>query len=563
MNRFRRGAAALLAFTVTLALAACAAIPTSGPVEAGRSPEEDRQQGIFYYPAGPLDGASQEEIVQGFLDAGTGTQNDFATAREYLAPQLASTWEPTGRVYVTDGQAAMRSAENSTVSVSVQVSARIDESGNYRESRPTVVETVDFRLEQINGQWRIVEAPDGIVLPRQPFTDLFKSRYLYFFGTHMRYLTPDLRWYLNDADASTAATLGLLDGPSLWLAQGDAVRSAFPPGVELLQPVRVEGGIAIVDFNEQLSTATPDNLKLIRLQLEKTLLPIVDATTVEVRINGAKLDIALPQAGVIVETADVNSSPLVYQDQRMGYLSGGQLTVPAGAENVAVAMAEHTLIRGALSASRRTVTFLTDEGTWAMRFDDANAQLVDSREGQIEPVLDNWDYVWTQSMTNPGLYVSEVGGDRQRTIPLPQPIADDFISFQVSRDATRLAILYKSGDRVQLAVTPIIRDEGTPIALGDPIIVDMPSASPNDVAWVDPNTIAMLVDMPEGTTDVRIYRVGGELTTLGTIKDAVQVAGSNTLAGMRIVDKQGTLYAPRGTGWRSSDSVVTFLFAQV
>jgi hypothetical protein len=102
------------------------------------------------------------------------------------------------------------------------------------------------------------------------------------------------------------------------------------------------------------------------------------------------------------------------------------------------------------------------------------------------------------------------------------------------------------------------------MALGDPILVEMPGTDDvaNDLAWVDSSSIAMLVDDGDGTTEVRLYRVGGELTSLGSIPNAIQVAGSNSLAGMRIVDRQGIVYSPRGTRWQASETVVNFLFAQ-
>ena len=563
MTRIRRLASALVAGLAALALAACASIPTSGPVEQGRPLEEERSQGIRYLPAGPLEGASREEIVQGFLDAGTGAQNDFATAREYLAPDIAASWRPTGSIYVTDGQASMKTESDRLVSVQVQVYGRVDASGNYREVVSPTSETLEFEVEEIGGEWRITAAPDGIVLTKLAFNDLFKPRTLMFFGSELRYLSPDLRWFLSSGDTATRVVRELVEGPADWLAVGGAVRSAFPQGVELRQPVRVEEGVAIVDLNDVASTASPDDLKLMRLQLEETLRPLGDIDSVEVRVNDVRLDIALPPADAVVRAPDVSSSPMVSQRGRIGYLTGGQLTMPAGAESVTSAAERLVPLRGAISASRRTVALLTEEGTWSMRFDDSEPRLVDDRDGQVEPALDNWDWVWTHSTVSPGLYVSRVGEYGLAEVPVPEEIAADFISYQVSRDGTRLAVLYRADERVRLGVMAIVREAGRPVALGTPLVVDMPGKAPLDVAWIDANTVAMIVEVPDGSPDVRVYRVGGELTTLGPIKDAIQVAGSNSFAGMRVVDRNGTLYAPRGQGWRSSDAVITFLFAQV
>lgn len=563
MTRIRRLLASVVAGATALVLAACASIPVSGPVESGRPIEEDRAQGVRYYPAPPFDGASREEVVQGFLDAGTGAQNDFAVAREYLDSEIAAEWNPTGQVLIIEGQVAMKTETDRVVSVSVQVRGRVDARGNYRESVAPTPETLRFEVDQIDGEWRITDAPNTIVLVRQYFNDLFKARTLYFFGSELRYLTPDVRWFLANGDAASRSVRELLVGPGEWLAVGGAVRSAFPDGVALRQPVRVEGGTAIVDLTDAASTASPDALRLMRLQLEETLLPITDATSVEVRVNEAKLDVSMPPADEVVRAPDVNSSPMVSQRGSIGYLTGGELSLPSGTEQVVAAVDRLQPIRGAISASRGTIVLLNSEGTWSMAFDDQYPTLVDDRPGQVEPALDNWDWVWTQSTAEPGLYVSRVSAYGLTEVPLPAEIREDFVSHQVSRDGTRLAVIYRSEGRIKLAVMAVVRDATRPVALGPPLIVDMPGTTAIDVAWADSNTVAMLVGGDDGSVDVRVYRVGGELTTLGPIQDAMQVAGSNTLAGMRVVDRNGTLYAPRGSGWRSSDAVITFLFAQV
>ena len=563
MTRLRRHALALVAMLLAVTLSACASIPMSGPVEPGQPLETERAPGVRYFPAGPIDGASREEIVQGFISAGTGIQDDFATARDYLTPDVRRTWSPTARVYITDGQMSMKSEGEDAVTVSVPVFGRVDANGTYRESIAGKNETLSYRLTQVDGEWRISEAPDGIILLKQPFQDLFEPRTLYFFDSAMKYLTPDLRWLLDDDAVASRVVQQLVAGPAAWLATGDAVRSAIPDPVTQTGPVLVEEGVAVVDLSDEISSADPASLSLVRLQLEKTLLPLIDAASVEIHVNGAKLDVSLPPTGTVVTDNPVNSSPLVAKGGKIGYLSAGQLTLPDGAEKVAAAASKLALIRGALSASDQSVAFLTQEGTWSMRFEDDEPTLVDSRPGQIEPTLDNWGWVWSQSTTETGVYLSRVGEPGLTRIELPDAIEPDFISFQVSRDGTRMAILYKDGDRVELAITVIERVNGTPIALGDPIIVDMPGAAANDLAWIDANTVAMLVDVADGNTDIRLYRVGGELTSLGQIQSAAQITGTNTLAGVRVVDRDGTLYAPRGSGWQSSEVAITFLFAQV
>ncbi|MGO1545374.1 MAG: LpqB family beta-propeller domain-containing protein [Gulosibacter sp.] len=564
MKPLRGSLVTMLAAVLVVVMTACAHIPFSGPVERGDQQEEESPQGIRYFPAGPTDGATREEIVQGFIEAGTGMQNDFSTARQYLTGEAAANWDPNGNVVVTEGQVSMKSETDDEVVVSVPAYGNVNASGVYEESISPNTQTLRFRLQNVDGEWRISQAPDGIILIQQAFTDLFEPRTLTFFDGAQQFTSPDLRWYPDDNQAATRAVEGLLGGPADWMLPGAAVTTAFPNGTGLLGPVRMNGAVAIVNFSDALSETSAGALSLIRLQLEQTLTSFPDITGVELQVNGARLDVALPSPEDVITSPQVNSSPLVQQDGTLGYLSGGSISPPEGADTVSAEVQRLEPIRGALSASRGTVALLTEDGTYAMRFEDEQATFIDGRGGQVEPALDNWDWVWSQSTTQPGLYLTRIGEYSTFQLALPTQIAPDFVSHQISRDGTRIVFLYEADGGVELAVSPIVRDEnGTPTQIGDPIVLPVPGEQPNDVAWVDSSSVAMLVGSSEGTTDVRLYQVGGSFTTLGSIPSAMQAAGSNTLAGMRVVDRQGTLYAPRGTRWQASEVIITFLYAQV
>ncbi len=552
-----------LALAGTMALAGCATIPMEGPVERARHVAQEREQGVRYFPAGPLAGGSREEIVQGFLDAGTGVQDDFAVARDFLAADAAKQWRPEQRTIVAGGQASMKTLASNLVEVTLPSYGEVDADGNYTFYVQPKSVTLRFSLAQIDGEWRIQDAPDAIVLQRQTFVDLYRSLTLEYFDSQFTYTTGDLRWVMINRDEATRAAKLLLEGPNEWLAQGGAVRSAIPKGVRLLEPVRREGNTAIVNLSDEISQMPPDQLSLVRLQFEHTLKPVLEVGAVDIQVNGAKLDVPLPQPDRVLRETEVKSAPLVAQGQQIGYLYGSELREPEGAKNVESVVVDRQVIRGAMSLSRETAALLTKDATLAMRFSDTEPQLIDTRPGQIEPALDNWDYVWTQSTEQTGVWVTKIGESNAVEIELPDDVREDFISFQPSRDGVRMAFLFKDGDRIVLAICPIQRDsDGAPVGFGKPMLMKMPGSAAADVAWVEQNTVAMLVDVPDGSTDVRIYRVGGELTSLGTIQDAVQVSGSNSLAGMRIIDRNGTLYASRGTGWRSNAATVSFLFAQ-
>lgn len=85
----------LLALLAALTLTGCAVLPTALDVQTGPELLVPTGQDFAYYsPAGPTLNASAQEIVSGFLAAGTGPQNDYAVAREYLSEEFAPRWQP-------------------------------------------------------------------------------------------------------------------------------------------------------------------------------------------------------------------------------------------------------------------------------------------------------------------------------------------------------------------------------------------------------------------------------------------------------------------------------------
>ncbi len=84
-------------------LAGCAGLPTSGQVQQGLPADADANPPDFsFLPDRPQPGASPDEIVEGFIRAGSGpglTAN-WERAREFLAPAIRDKWNPTASVTV-------------------------------------------------------------------------------------------------------------------------------------------------------------------------------------------------------------------------------------------------------------------------------------------------------------------------------------------------------------------------------------------------------------------------------------------------------------------------------
>jgi hypothetical protein len=132
MNKFAKTFVASLGALTILATTACAQLPTSGDIKNGPNVESGLETDYLYYsPSGPGEDATQEEIILGFLNAGTGPQNDYEVAKSYLTQDFKSEWDPNQQVLIQDGKPLLTLLENNNAVVVIPIGAKINERGQY------------------------------------------------------------------------------------------------------------------------------------------------------------------------------------------------------------------------------------------------------------------------------------------------------------------------------------------------------------------------------------------------------------------------------------------------
>lgn len=571
MSRRRRGprglAAAGILAALLIGLSGCARIPTSGPVGQGQEIAEDGDQTVRYLPRGPIGGETPVEIVQYFLRAGIGTQPDYDSARQFLTAEFVAEWEPSQRVLVYSGVPEYLENADGSITVRIEAVAEIGSDGQYvRLDSPKRME-LDYFLAQTEGEWRIRQGPDGLVLHEQQFSDTFKAYTLWFFDQSHRYMVPDVRWFADNVRTPSRIVQASLAGPAPWLAQAGTT-GAFPPGTTLQGTVRIEDGVATADFSQSISTAVTSQFSLMRLQLERSLRDVPTIQEVSMTVNEAAIDIGLPPEDLVTVEPQVNSTPLVYRDGQIGYITGNALTAPTGTEELNDMIAGIAPVQGTLSVEQRMSAFLTPEGVVAVPFDRPEIERIDRREGLIAPALDPYGYVWTASDRGPELRVegTDRGGHRQEFAPGSLG-AEGVLSMQLSREGSRVAMLVRDRGTVRLAIMSVIRDvaTGMPTGLGSPIVMGLGSGQPVDLTWVDESQtyVAVLVDDGAGSSSVRVQHVGGELVENGAVPNGAQITGGNSAAGLRVLDRSGNLFVPRSARWDATGARVSFLITQV
>jgi hypothetical protein len=556
--RLRRSGAAALLAVVAVLLSGCIAIPTSGSVAAAGEVGGGEAPELVFQPNGPVEGASPEAIITGFVQAAIGPQSSYAVARQFLSTGFADQWDPNAGVLVRSGQQSTARLDEDSYELSFTATASVDASGQYTSLASPQPATLTFEMVKQRGEWRIAETPDGIVLTEQYFEDIFEPYPLYFFAPGFQNLVPDLRWFPNLATTSLRLVRGLLAGPSEWM-QPPAVVTAFPEGTEALL-VNVENGSAVVDLSAEARADTVA-LQRMKLQLTSTLSSVLSIQSVEVSIE--RTPTTIPDLGGAGPATDpqVDGSPLVLADGTFGFLTNGE-TEPLPVVGERIAALQPTAVT--LGADEISAAVLNAAGVWSVRRDE-DALLVDTRPGLIPPSLDTEGFVWSVPAEDPTAMLAIRANGEGGAVGTSWGEGARIASIDVSRDGARLLALLDSAQGPRLAVASIVRDEnGTPTRLTSPVLeLEAEPGTPVDATWVDNVTVATLTRPTPGEEPVvTLQQVSGRVTNLGEVRGAVSIVGGNGRSNLRVLTAEGLLHVPRGNGWQRAGANVSVLATQ-
>lgn len=547
-----------------LALTGCARIPDEGGVQQGVAVAAHDEQDTLYYPGSPVAGASPEAILRGFLEAGTGTSDNYGVAREFMTPQAAISWDATASTLVVDADPTIHPFEQGAITVSMNVVATVDAHGRYTEFSNLETRTLTFSLEQVNGEWRIASAPAGIVLLKQNFANIFAPFTLAFLDQARSYVVPEVRWFPSHVTAPTRIVQALLNGPSNWLAEG-GVNSAFPQGTQLLGPILPSQRVAAANFSSNISAASSDDFSLMQLQLQESLSDFSNIETVSMLVNGARIDTSLPAEGTVVAHSQVSTQPLVMRDGTLGYLAGDTVTPIVGTEGLQGKLPSLHARAGAVSGRVSVATFLTaEQGVVAVPFSGGEPVAIDSRGGLLPPTVSQWGFIWSMAPEDHVVRVADPVYGYSTEVALPAQLHGTVKSLSLSRSGAMLAVAAEIGGKAAIVTMAVKRDAATgrPTGLGTPQIDVVNAAHAIDLTWVDQTTIGLLASAEKGGTKVFVRQLGGTTTEYGGVEGGVSIEGSNTRQGLRICNGKGEVFVPRASQWQASGARVDFLVAQ-
>jgi hypothetical protein len=541
-------------------LTGCVGIPQSGPVNQGLSVNEVSGAGnIAYNPEGPEAGASQQDILRGFVASFTSATGGYAVAKQFLSSAFADKWDPRASVQVRTGAPKLLTIDATTIDYSFQTSAIVDKNGAYSES--SLAATLQYSFVREKNQWRISAAPDGIVLAEATFQRIFTERPLYFLDSTNTHLVPDIRWFPSGT-SMTRIVNAVLAGPPDWLK--GAAFSRFPDGTALSDAgsvVTSDNGVARIDLTKEAAGASPRDRQLMKLQLFESLQLVPNVSSVSISVEGTPMQIDDNVDALQVDTK-VDTQALVFRNNKFGFYANGAVTqLPGLSQRVSALNAQ----AATLSSDQDTVAVLGSGGVSVVRRGGAPSPPVDARPNLIAPSLDEAGYTWSVPYDNPNAIevFDPSGGSHPVSGPLPSS-GSQIVSLEVSREGARVVILLSSPSGPRLIVAAIVRDEKqTPVSIGTPILdLSLGDGEAIDATWVDQTTVATLVTSNQQSR-VELYALGGNRTSLDVLPTADQIVGGNNGAdGLRVLGDDQSIWVYRGSSWQRSNVTVSFIATQ-
>jgi hypothetical protein len=548
---------ALLALALLLVLSACSTVPMTSPtVQVTQAPARPPQV-VGIEPLPPEPGATPEEIVRSFIDAAASVRPGHPVAREYLAPEPRGSWSDEAGITVIGPDYATVTTETGAVQVTASPVGTIDERGVFSVGGSDTL-TRQFTVEQVDGEWRISDPPDGLIILEPDFQRLYEEVAAYFIEPTRQRVVPDPRYLITGEAQPDALVLRLLDGPSATLGAG--VQNPLS-GVQLRSAVTVEGQSAIVDLTG-LPTEPAPVLSEICAQLVWSLTRLRQTTirSVQISVDGEPVDVdGVPRLQTQEDwiAFDPDAVPL----ESVGhYVSGGALhTVTTGEPTPGPAgTGVYGLADAAVSVDARSgqLSFLV-----GVRSDAGGATLLAGPySGELAPVLSaarlssptvaaTRSEVWVVRDGTSVVRVQASGSPQAVTAPtLPGlGVAD---ALRLSPDGVRAALVLEGPGGRTLYMGTVVRAEDGSVALRDFRAIAPELSQVVDVAWRDSGHLLVLAG-DEGR--VLPYTVGldgwglAEVPTAGLPSQPQSIAGAPSR--QPLVSAGGTIWQLTGGTW--------------
>ncbi|MEI2811204.1 MAG: LpqB family beta-propeller domain-containing protein [Nocardioides sp.] len=523
----RHGARWLLVVLSTALLSGCLQLPESGPVVPTKQTASGTEQsGPFIEPAPPAPGESPAEIVRHFLDAMMASSLQTNVARQFLTREAASTWDPETETIVYSS--ASPASGTQTVQLNLTGVNRLDRNGTWVGRQE--VDQLSFPIVQEDGEYRISEVPNALIVPERWFVLRFRQLSLYYFDPTGHLLVPEPVYVPRGEQLATSVVTALLAGPpSIGGTPGSVARTFAPSGLAVELSVVVDGqGVARVVLQGDPAAVDRDVLPLFLAQLAWTMRQDPQVRFFTLTIGG--VPIALPDGvpelsvdfGAEYDPTIADASSLLF-----GLRSGRLVRASPGA----VETLQGPLGRTAYGVREIAVNFEASRVA-AVTSDGGRILMteVDNSEASVQEVLSgganlgkpSWDGdgdLWVLDRRATGGRVAVIDGDGPRSITLEGVSGASTRRLIISRDGSRYAAIVRRDGTDSVVVGRIAREaDGSPVrGIGAHVVYPSAGASGSVVSalgWVAADRLALVLRVTSGRDQIQMIGVDAGPTSL-------------------------------------------------
>ncbi|MFJ8275101.1 LpqB family beta-propeller domain-containing protein [Streptomyces sp. NPDC094154] len=476
-------------------LAGCASMPDRGDLrDVESTPRQDSQLQVFAMP--PREDASPAEIVQGFLEALTSDDPQYATARQYLTGDASGDWRPERSTTVLAGGPDIQvdrvterdSTDNYAFTLTGSKVARVDGEQSYTPMGGHYSQPVHLTRDKKSGQWRIDVLPQGVVMGQSDFQRNYMSVNKYYFASNTwadaapsATAVADPVFVRRRVDAMTQVVRSLLSGPTKWLEP--SVSSSFPAGTALRRGVTSlvpdDQNRLTVPLNEKASGVGREKCREMATQLLFTLqnlTPTVDAVTLQGADGSTLCSFESGRAETVATRGSVKRPDYLYfVDDKQRLVRIADTGTASGAEPVPGALGEgvQKLQSAAVSWDERTAAGVGSDGgslfvSSLVAGSALDAPVLQSQsQGKAEDdrlTAPSWDargdlWVADRDPARPRLWVLEQGGGEPLEVKVPG-LKGRVDAVRVAADGVRIALVVKADNNSKsLLIGRIERDE--------------------------------------------------------------------------------------------------------
>lgn len=539
--------------SISLLLVGCVGVPSTSTIYEGDPLENpDAASVVRVIARGPEPGMNQIEIVQGFLNASASSENDYAVARSFLAPIAASTWNPSQVIQIYEGVGRLNSSKINSIIFTAPKDGEINAVNRYQLALAQEGLSQDFRLVQIAGEWRIQNAPRGLLISKADLNRGYRIYPLWFPDLSGQVLVPD-PVIVPQAVSGTATLLMqiLLKGPSRDLAVG--VKTAFPQGVELsLAAVTIENSVASVSLNAAALNTSPQQRLLMSGQITKTLTSLPGVNAVRITVGSQALPIedkpvqqtASDWQELMADT-NRNQSATATFNGRLFQVEDTSITTPFPAF---LSRQPSNYRAGVIDRAGSIYAALSSDGTRLYVGNlagTAEPQLVISGNSFRDPIIDRSGFTWITSPDG----VQVVSGAEVKNVIVEENLDEnEIVDVIPAPDGVRAAVILNTISGNQLRLATIERD-ATSIRLTRFRTVDKVWNNIAQVSWQTNNILILLDTTADLSTVASIDTLTNTSRVIDFIEEAVAISASPVFPTL-VQTQDGSLLEASETDWR-------------